>query len=96
MRNPLTVEWFDPWDDNDSSPNKTWSIRIGNQRAVAALMLGWEEVPALIIAPREIEVLEGCRPISPDSALALFDASHPWWHSYLLRKYHPNLIPRCA
>lgn len=98
MRNPLTIEWFDPLDDRNQT-NPTWAVRIGNNRLIAMLELGQSEAPALVIVPHNdvMTPLSGTYEVLPvDSALALFSADHPWWHSYILRDFYPTCVPRCA
>ncbi len=96
LRNPLTVEWFDPYDDRNN-PNPYWSPRIGNNRLVALLELDEVEAPCLVIVPEGVTGPAGTyETLSVDAALALFDATHPWWHSYILRRLKPQLVPRCA
>ncbi len=105
MRNPLTVEWFG---HNDIGNEPMWSIRIGNNRHAALLEMGCHNAPALVIVPlveprRYDEFQYAANPPSGDyvpvdfmSALALFDASHPWWHSPLLKLWRPDLVPPAA
>lgn len=102
MRNPLTVEWFDPYGEKHRNPR--WSVRIGNNRLIALLELGDAHAPCLVIYPHK-HAPEGFPVTAPSgsyevldfiSALALFDASHPWWHSYTLQLYRPDLVPPAA
>lgn len=105
MRNPLIVEWYNPWNDRESAAEKFWGIRVGNQRAAALLELGEVNAPALVIVPLRsvsdpaplVEPPSGSyRVVSFMDALALFDAAHPWFHSYILRKFRPDLVPPAA
>ena len=96
MRNPITVEWFDVYDDRNQT-NPKWAIRIGNNRAIALMELGEMVAPCLVLVPEGVEGPAGTyEEISKDAALALFSADHPWWHSWLLRDMFPNLVPRGA
>lgn len=96
MRNPLTVEWFDPYNDKiNAAPD--WAVRIGNNRLVALIIMGEVTAPALVIVPEGVTGPAGTyETVSVDAALTLFDAAHPWWHSYILRDLKPDLVPRCA
>lgn len=98
MRNPLTVEWFDPFNDRPDGDPK-WAVRVGNNRLIAILELGQSEAPALVIVPEGVAGPDnaGTYEVIPVvSALALFSAEHPWWHSYILRELYPTYVPRCA
>ena len=106
MRNPLIVEYYNPWNDRESAEEKFWGIRVGNQRASALLELGEVNAPALVIVPLK-SVSDPAPLVTPPwsggyrvvrfmDALTLFDASHPWWHSYILRKFRPELVPPAA
>lgn len=95
LRNPLMVEWY----TQDPRWPVRWMTTIGNNRHVALHELGVKGCPALILFPTEMEVPE----LSGDyevrsflSALALFDAAHPWWHSRTMWKFCPSLVPPCA
>jgi hypothetical protein len=95
MRNPLIIEWF----TQDPSLPLRWLSTIGNNRYMALQELGVAAVPALVIFPTSVT---GVPELSGDyetldfmSALALFDASHPWWNSAALRGFCPSLVPRC-
>ena len=95
MRNPLTVEWFAP----DPSREVNWYIRIGNQRAAALILMGESHAACLFIVPEGVEGPAYTAPyevLSVDAALALFSADHPWWHSYILRTFRPDLVPPAA
>jgi len=93
MRNPLTVEWFAP----DPSREVDWYVRIGNNRLCALFLLGVKEAPALVIVPEGVEGPSGAYELlSVEAALALFDAEHPWWNSYILRELNPDNVPRNA
>lgn len=96
MRNPLTVEWFDPYNDKvNAAPD--WAVRIGNNRLVALVIMGEARAPALVIVPDGVKgPADTYETLTVDAALALFDATHPWWHSYILRDLKPDLVPRCA
>lgn len=97
MRNPLTIEWFDPHWDKPNEGDPSWAVRIGNNRLIALLELGWRGAPALVIVPEGFEAPEGTyEKVAVNSALALFSADHPWWHSYILRDLYPTYVPRCA
>lgn len=100
LRNPLIVEWYNPWEDHPNAKEKFWGVRVGNQRAAALLELDRDVAPALVIVPTNPPIpchLSGTyRVVRFMDALALFDASHPWWHSYILRKYRPDLVPPAA
>lgn len=93
MRNPLTIEWFDPYDDRNQT-DPSWAVRIGNNRLIALLELGVKTAPALVIVPEGVEGLAGTyERISVDAALGLFSADHPWWHSQILRRMLPTWVP---
>lgn len=95
MRNPLTVEWFAEYQCDPSK--ETWSVRIGNNRLVALLELDRTTAPCLVIVPDGMDGPAGTyETLDFMSALARFDAAHPWWHSYILRLYRPDLVPRAA
>jgi hypothetical protein len=99
LKNPLTVEWFDPWNDTERADekDKRWSVRIGSNRLIALLELDFKEAPALVIRPHGIAGPEGSyKPLNFQSALALFTADHPWWHSYILRDFCPKMVPKGA
>ena len=99
MRNPLTIEWFDPKDGERGKVgrNPGWGVRIGNNRYMALLQMEKFQAPALVIVPDGIPAPGGTYEKLPFmNALALFDAAHPWWHSYILRKYRPDLVPPAA
>ena len=93
MRNPLTVEWFAP----DPSREVDWYVRIGNNRLCALYLLGYTTAPCLVIVPVGVQGPAGTYELlSVEAALALFDAEHPWWHSYILRKLNPEQVPEGA
>ena len=97
MRNPLTVEWFDVYNDHEDADNKGWGIRIGNNRAIALMELGEMVAPCLVLVPHGVEGPAGTyESITVEAALTLFSAEHPWWHSQILRHMLPNLVPRGA
>jgi len=94
MRNPLSIEWFDPYHPR-TNPNPSWSIRIGNNRAVALIELGQTTAPCLVLVPEGVEGPAGTYDeISKDAALALFTADHPWWDSWDMQHMFPNEVPK--
>ena len=95
VRNPIIVEWFT---QDDRYPLR-WLTTIGNNRYIALDELGKESVAALILFPTGVGVppLSGRYDVRDFmSALALFDATYPWWNSMAMRGYSPGLVPRCA
>ena len=98
MLNPIIVEWFGPYFDDHDKPR--WSVRVGNNRFMACRGLGVTHCAALVIVPDDGQTRPalsgGYEALNFMDALTLFDASHPWWHSYILRLYRPDLVPPAA
>jgi len=95
VRNPIIVEWFT---QDDRYPLR-WLTTIGNNRYIALDELGFESVAALVIWPQHVltpELSGRYKALDFMTALALFDASYPWWNSATMRSYSPGLVPRCA
>ena len=95
LRNPLIVEWFTQHPD---TPLR-WLTTIGNNRYIAMRELGRQHAEALVIHPTGtmVPLLSGAYGVLDFlPALALFDATYPWWNSEALRGYAPQLVPRCV
>ena len=93
LKNPLIVEWFD-CDDERNNKNPGWCIRLGSNRAVALIELGELYAPVLLIKPYGVVAPRrntGIYTIKEfESALTLFTADHPWFHSPILKQYIPK------
>lgn len=99
LRNPLIVQWY----TEDPRKPLRWMVTIGNNRYVALEELGFETAPTLLIWPTTSDMQPlPLPPISGDyeelpflTALALFDATYPWWNSAVMRRFVPHMVPRC-